>query len=330
MSFFQQLETQIAPILIGTLITTIPLMVTALGGLFSEKSGVINIGLEGMMVFGGFGAALVMPNLTTSMPWYLVIIIGFMVGMLFSLLLGLLHAFLTIKLKINQIISGTAINIIAPAVTFYFVKLLYGTYETPRINFEISPIQIAPGAIISYDKIMVIVMAIIILIATIIIFKKTRIGRHLEAVGQNPQASGSVGIPVNRLRVGAVLASSLLAGFGGVSMVILVVGKLTLSLIAGYGFLALAILIFSGWSPIKCLIGSILFAFFISLIPSLSTIIATLDLSSASIDKNTIQGVINLLLETAPYIIAIIILMVFSRNNKAPKALGENYDKEQR
>lgn len=330
MDFFTQLSQQAAPIILSTCLIAIPLLITSLGGLFSEKSGVINIGLEGMMVFGAFGAAIVMSMLATSLPWYLVILIGLVVGMIFSLILGLLHAFLSVKLKVNQIISGTAINMIAPAISFFVIKQMYGAYETPRLNFKITPIRIAQGASISYDKILVVFLAIIIFIGCVFIFKKTKIGRHIISVGQNPQASGTAGINVNRLRINSVLVSSLLAGFGGVSMVILIGGKLTLTLIAGYGFLALAILIFSGWSPIKCLLGSLLFAFFIALIPSLTNIISSLPVSGIGIDLNTLKGVIKLILEVGPYVIAIVIMMIFSRNNKAPKALGSIYDKERR
>lgn len=320
---------QIITVLIATLLLIVPLLVTSLGGLFSEKSGIINIGLEGMMIFGAFAGALIMPYLIDlGLPWYLVIIIGILISMLAAMILGVLHAFLSIKIGINQIISGTAINMLAPAITFYFINALYNSYDTKPIQFNLKPITLAPGAVISLDNIFVVVLTIIILVITIFIFKKTKFGIHLLAVGENPQAAATAGLNVNHLRFLAVIISAALAGFGGISMVLLIGGKLTISLIAGYGFLALAILIFSGWRPVYCLYGSILFAFFIAIVPSLNIILN--NYSSTNDNIANLIGIIRLLLDTGPYIIAIIILTIFSKNSRAPKALGEVYNKERR
>lgn len=320
---------QIITILVSTLLLIVPLLLTSLGGLYSEKSGVINIGLEGMMVFGAFAGAILMPVLIDmDLPWFLVIIFGILIAMIASMLMGLLHGFLTIKVGINQIISGTAINMLAPAIAFYTINNMYGSYDTPSIQFGLTPIKLADGAIISLDDILLVILSAVVLAITIFLFRKTKLGLHIVSVGENPQASETAGINVNKLRFSAVIISSILAGFGGISMVLLIGGKLTISLISGYGFLALAIVIFSGWKPINCLWGSILFAFFISLIPSLNIIFNNLAQNSG--DMTNLFGVVKLLLETGPYIIAIIILIMFSKNNRAPKALGEKYNSEQR
>ncbi len=308
--------------LISTALIATPLLLTSIGGLFSEKSGVINIGLEGMMIFGGFAGAMVMPMLVKSMDWYLVSLIGIIVGMLGAMLLGLLHAVLSIKFKVNQIISGTAINMLAPAVAFFTIKMVYGSYETPRINMNSGSISLGAGSNLSYNQLFVVALAILVFLASVFIFNKTKFGRHIIAVGQNPKASATAGINVNKLRFISVLISSAFAGFGGVSMVLLIESKLSATLITGYGFLAMAILIFAGWKPVKCMVGAILFGLFNAIQPALSRLVGS--------NNPEIAGVIELFTQIGPYIIAIILLVLFSKNARSPKALGTNYDKEER
>ena len=329
--FFELLQPQIPVIILGTITISLVLLITSLGGLFSEKSGVINIGLEGMMIFGAFfGTFVMLLLLKEKLPWYFVILIGMLSSMSASAVLGFLHALLSITFKINQVISGTAINLISPAIVVFIMKTIYKTDETLPLDFRLPKYKLFGLPPISNEQVFLLSTILILFIITIFIYYKTRFGRHLKAVGQNPQAAASTGINVNKIRYISVIISSSLAGLGGLSLVVLVSGRMSVQQIAGYGFLSLAILIFGGWHPIKCFLGSILFAFFLALVPAFNGIIFGLSSGSTGENAVNIQGIIRLGLETGPYIMAIIILAMFSKRNKAPKALGISYDKEKR
>ena len=327
--FLEQLTNQLGPIIIGTIMISLPLLIAAIGGYFSEKSGVINIGIEGMMIFGAFFGTLVV-NYISGMEWYIILLLGLIVAIIASLITGFLHAILTIKFKVNQVIVGTAINLISPAFVFFLMNSIYGRDETNPIALNSATFEIFKGGIISYEKIILSLIILIICILCMYIFNKTKFGKHIIAVGENPIAAATAGLNVIKIRYKAVLISSMLAGIGGYAMVILIGGRMNTTLIAGYGFLALAILIFSGWNIKKCFLGSFIFGLFIAIVPSLNTIIGSLQLQNSMIKQEDLLGIINLFLETGPYIIVILILIVFSNKKTAPKALGESFEIEKR
>ena len=328
-TFFEQLTTQFGPIIIGTIMISLPLLITAIGGFFSEKSGVINIGLEGMMIFGAFFGTLVL-NFVSGLEWYMVLILGLIVAIISSLITGILHAILSIKFQINQVIVGTAINLISPAFVFFLMNSIYGRDETNSISLNSETFQILNGGIVSLEKIVLCLIILLFCFISLFIFGKTKFGKYIIAVGENPIAAATAGLDVIKIRYKAVLISSALAGIGGYAMVVLIGGRMNTTLIAGYGFLALAILIFSGWNIKKCFVGSFIFGLFIALVPSLNTIIGGMQLENSFIKQEDLQGIINLILETGPYIIVILILIIFSNKKTAPKSLGESFEIEKR
>jgi len=297
-------------ILFSTIIFSVPLIATALGGLFSEKSGVVNIGLEGMMTFGAFAGAAAIAILEASFGvggiW---VLIGVIIGALGGMLFALLHGYLTITLKMDQIISGTAINTIALAAALYMSNAMFNSLETPSK-------QTAPTLIFGELHIISIVIMLLVVITWYVIYK-TKWGLRLRAVGEDPQAADSMGVNVIRMRYQAVLISGLLAGVGGMAIILTTTSRFGGYVIAGKGFVALAVLIFGRWNPWGVLGAGILFGF-ASTLGSVVPIIMP-DMSIPQV-----------YFESMPYIITIIALVLFSKKAVAPKAIGVPYDKEQR
>lgn len=296
---------------------TIPLLITALGGLFSERSGIVNIGLEGLMVVGAFSGALTIFLLQPILPhgsvW-----IGLLVSMAAGAVFSLLHAFASINLNANQVISGTAINMIAGALTVFLARNITGSGNIRVMSglprFDIPGLSSIPvlGKLIFTQTYASTWLVLAILFFGRFVLYKTAFGLRLRACGENPHAADAAGINVYRVRYSAVMISGAFAGLGGSVFLVTFAGEFTGS-VAGLGFLALAALIFGQWKPLGIL-GATIFFGFAATIANVSQVIPALA---------TIPGVI---LKIFPYVVTLLALVVFSKSSQAPRASGEPFE----
>lgn len=307
-----------------TLHIAIPLLIVSLGGLFSERSGIINIALEGIMVFGSFFGIVTMFLLRDVMQGQSLYLLAMLVAMLSGILIASVHAFASINMNADQTISGTAINMFAPAFTVYAARLFYSVKEIPFKNTFLikkvpllSEIPILGRLFFQQVYISTYIGIGILLISTYVLYK-TRFGLRLRAAGENPHALDAAGVNVKKMRWAAVLISGALAGLGG--LVITVPISISFSGTAnGYGFLALAILIFGQWKPIPIFFTSIFFAIALTISNTYSAIPFLLKL-------NIPEQIFRML----PYVATLLVLIFTSKNSQAPKALGEPYDQGKR
>ena len=243
---------------------TAPMLVTALGGLFSERSGVVNIGLEGLMIVGSFTTALFINQFyagNDSIIW-----IGILLGGVAGCAFSLLHAYASINLKADQVISGTAINLLAPAVTIFLARTLTGSQNISIVKgvsrFDapvLSNIPVIGPLFFSKMYLTTFIVLGLVILTWYIVFK-TSFGLRLRACGEHPQAADSMGINVYKMRYIGVLASGFLAGLGGAIIIVTTSNEFNGS-VAGLGFLALAALIFGKWNPWSVLFASFFFGF---------------------------------------------------------------------
>ncbi|MGM9986493.1 MAG: ABC transporter permease [Bacillaceae bacterium] len=301
---------------------TIPLLIVALGGLYSERSGIVNIGLEGLMVFGSFAGAITILNLQEAYPhatW--VIWVGLLVAMVAGALFSLLHAFASIHLAANQVISGIAINMIAGALTVFLARNITGSgnIRVHALNRGdvpfLSDIPII-GDLFFKNAYQTTWFVLAILAFSTFLIYKTRFGLRLRACGEYPQAADAAGINVYFMRYMGVMISGALAGLGGAIILVTYAGEFTGN-VAGLGFLALAALIFGQWKPLGIL-GATLFFGFATTLANVSQVIPELAV------------VPPIFLKTFPYIVTLIALVIFSKSSQAPKSAGVAYEKGQR
>ena len=314
------LETILQLVISSTLVYSAPLIFTALGGTFSERSGVVNVGLEGTMIMGAFAG--VVFNLTFAdqfgglTPW-----LGLLVGGVMGLIFSLLHAVATITLRADHIVSGTVMNLLAPALGVYLIKLMYGKGQTSMIaeNFGywnvpgLSKIPFIGTIFFTKTSATAWVAIIVAFIAYWVLFK-TRFGLRLRSVGENPQAADTLGLNVYGLRYTGVLISGVLGGIGGALFAQSIAGNFSGSTIVGQGFMSMAAMIFGRWNPI----GAMLAALFFGFSQSMAIVGAQLPL------LNQIPPVY---LQVAPYVFTVLILVLFFAKSKAPAADGVNYIK---
>ena len=305
------------------------LLLVALGGCFSEHSGVINIGLEGIMVIGAMGGALVMrfmpydpatATLGTDIVMFLAVAgSALLAGMIFSLLL----AVACINLKADQTIVGTAMNLLGTSLATVVVKALNTAMNPDDKSSEVHYIDHRMAYqenIHGFELSWFTVLAVVILIISIIVLYKTRFGLRLRACGEHPQAADSVGISVYKMRYAGVLISGVLGGIGGITYITSGVGVWKFENgVSGFGFLALAVMIFGAWDPARIGLAALVFGFFRALS---NTYIGFEFLKNLEIPSS----VYNML----PYIVCLIVLAFTSKNSRAPKAEGIPYDKGQR
>lgn len=300
---------------------TIPLLITALGGLFSERSGVVNIGLEGLMIVGFFTAALVANKLEADQP-ETAIWIGLLAAFIAGAVFSLLHAFASVTLNANQVISGTAINMIAGALTVYTARNITGSGNIHIVHglgrHDIPVLSEIPilGKLFFTQVYATTGVILLILIFSSFLLYKTAFGLRLRACGEHPHAADAAGVNVYRMRYIAVAISGAYAGLGGGIILATISGEFNGS-VGGLGFLALAALIFGQWKPLGIL-GATFFFGFASTVANVSQVIPTLA---------KIPGI---LLKTFPYIVTLMALVLFSKSSQAPKAAGEPYDKGKR
>jgi general nucleoside transport system permease protein len=305
------------------IIFTIPLLITALGGLFSERSGVVNIGLEGLMIIGAFGCALTANYLqdiwtNNNMVLWVSILVAALAGMLFSLL----HAFASINLSANQIISGTAINMIATALTVFLARNITGSGNiritsgfTPSNIPFLSDIPIIGPLFFTKTYPTTWFILVVLLVSTFVLYK-TKFGLRLRSCGEFPQAAEAAGVNVRGIRYSGVIISGAFAGLGGALIIVTYAGEFTGS-VSGLGFLALAALIFGQWRPLG-LLGAALFFGFASTIANVSQVIPELAVIPP------------IILKIFPYVVTLIALVIFSKSSQAPKAAGEPFDSGKR
>jgi simple sugar transport system permease protein len=310
----------------STLFFTVPLLVTALGGMFAEKSGVVNISLEGTMVFGSFFSILFINFMQNALPDFnpsLLLLLAAFIAAITGALLSTLLAFSAVNLKANQVIGGTAINLFAAPMVIFIARTLNNVKNIPfDQTFNIQKVPLLGdipiiGDILFQDiNILSFVGYLIALIAIFVIYR-TRFGLRLSAVGEHPGAADSVGINVYRMRWVGTLISGALAGIGG--LVFVVSSSVTFSgQVSGYGFLALAVMIFGQWKPEKILLASLFFG----LMNALSikyTLIPIFDGLS-----------LGYFFTVLPYLATLGALILTSKKSRAPKAEGIPYDKGSR
>ena len=300
-----------AGLVAATLRFATPLAFAALGGIFSERSGVVNIGLEGMMLTGAFfgvwGSA-------ASGSW----VIGLLVAMVAGGVLAAVHAVASIHLRADQIVSGTAVNFIGLGVTGYLYRDIYGDQGTPSDLSRVPEVNLPLikdipffGDVFGQLNLLIWVMLALLVVSHLAIFR-TPIGLRLRAVGEHPRAADTVGISVYRVRYAAVILSGMLAALGGAYITVGFVGSFNENITAGAGFIALAAVIFGKWRPYAAFGACLLFGFSNGLAQRLQ--------SEADISAN--------LLSTLPYILALIALVGLIGRSRPPAAVGRPYVKD--
>ena len=307
-----------------TLIFASVLMLVALGGCFAERSGVINIGLEGIMVIGALGGALVMKFLPVEAGAFTMVAVTTLVSAVFGLLFSLFLAVAAINFKADQTITGTAMNMLATAAATVAVKAMntaasHGNDVSSDIAYTHSK-DLFIVRLGSFEFNWFMLIAVVCLVISFVVLYRTRFGLRLRACGEHPQAADSVGINVYKMRYAGVLISGLLGGLGGIVYITAGVSVWKFENgVAGFGFLALAVMIFGAWHPLKIALAALLFGFF----RALGNVYSGFDFLAA---MNIPSVVYNML----PYIISLVVLAFTSQKSRAPKAEGIPYDKGSR
>lgn len=309
-----------------SLISIVPLLIVALGGLMAEKTGVTNIALEGIMLVGAFIGIWVIRilQLETNLNPQLIYLIGMLVGGVVGLLFSWIHAFASIKMKADQTISATALNLFAPAFAIFTARSIIGGQQVKfRGEFLINKVPLLGdipfiGDILFKRTYSSFFIAIILLIIITLLFNKTKLGLRMKAVGENPHAAQSLGVNISKIRYIGVLSSGFLAGLGGVAFVATTSESFDAT-VAGMGFLAIAVLIFGNWRPLSILLAAVFFGFFTSFASSYTLVPFLKDIA---IPKE--------FMSMLPYLVTLIVLSFTSTRSLAPKAIGQVFDQEKR
>ena len=306
-----------------TLIFASVLLLVALGGCFSEHSGVINIGLEGIMVMGALGGALMMKFLPAGTSAFVVVLLTVLASILLGMIYSLLLAVAAVNFKADQTLVGTAMNLLGTAAATVFVKAMNTAADPDNVSSTIQYLDGRKAFLVnigSFEFNWCMLLAVIALVIAYVVLYKTRFGLRLCACGEHPQAADSVGINVYRMRYAGVLISGVLGGLGGIVYIIAGVSEWKFENgVAGFGFLALAVMIFGQWKPTRIALAALLFGFF----RALGNVYSGFDLLS---NLNLPSSVYNML----PYVISLVVLAFTSQKSRAPKAEGIPYDKGQR
>lgn len=303
-----------------TLIFASVLILVALGGCISEHSGVINLGLEGIMVMGAMGGALAMRYLPAGSPAIVIILCVILAAALVGMLYSALLAVACINFKADQTIVGTALNMLGVAAATVIVKAINTAANPDDVSSVIQypiPKQALLVNINGFEFNWFMLVTLIALVLVYVMLYKTRFGLRLMACGEHPQAAASVGINVFKMRWAGVLISGALGGLGGIVFITAGVSEWRFEYgVAGFGFLSLAVMIFGAWHPVKIALAALLFGMF----RALSNVYMGFDLLAS---LNIPSQVYNML----PYIISLIVLAFTSEKSRAPKAEGIPYDK---
>ena len=303
-----------------TLLFASVLILVALGGCFSEHSGVINLGLEGIMVMGALGGALTLKYISPNLPALIIVLAVLLTSIACGVLYSVLLAVACINLKADQTLVGTALNMLAAAAATVIVKSINMAENPDNVSSTIQYVQTKKALVVplgSFQFNWFMLVALLALIAAYVVLYKTRFGLRLMACGEHPQAADSVGINVYKMRWSGVLISGMLAGIGGIVYITAGVSEWKFEVgVAGFGFLALAVMIFGQWKPVNIGLAALLFGFF----RALSNVYSGFPFLAS---MNIPGSIYNMM----PYIISLIVLAFTSSNSRAPKAEGIPYDK---
>ena len=336
-----------------TLLYAVPLMIVALAGVFAERSGIINLALEGIMIFGAFIGVLfvrsmqdldVFVNAARQGSWLtlqgleiLAMLVSAALGALFSLLLS----FASINLKADQTIGGTALNLMAPAMVLFLIRIIDGQnildmktgdsatwFMLKKSTFGIPKSQdigFLGETFLNKVYLATYICILLFLIMSILLYK-TRFGLRLRACGENPQAADSLGINVYKMRYAGTTISGALAGMGGFVYALTTTNCTSNGDVAGFGFLSLAVMIFGNWKPLNIAGASLLFGLFKCIAAAYSSI----DINADGVYMLAEIGISSHLYRMLPYLVTLIVLAFTSKKSRAPKAEGIPYDKGSR
>ncbi len=291
------------------MVSAVLLLLPALGGVISERSGVVNIAMEGMMLTGAFFA--VWADLNWHSPW-----IAVLVAMIAGGLMALIHAVVTIRFRADQIVSGIAINIFAAGLTVYLVRTIYGVQDVGHVvpaealpNWDVPILSAIPfiGKVVFQQNVVVYIALILLVVVEIVLFR-TRLGLRIRAVGEHPQAADTAGLNVYLIRYGAVITSGLLSGLAGAFLAIGVSNTFVPNMTDGRGYIALAAMIFGKWTPRGAFVACIIFG-----------------LGEAIYANNSTIHVSQFLLSMLPYLITLIVLAGLVGRSTPPAADGIPY-----
>ena len=293
----------------ATLAAAVLLLLPALGGVISERSGVVNIAMEGMMLTGAFFA--VYADLHFQNPW-----IATLVAMVAGGLMALVHAVVSIRFRADQIVSGIAINIFAAGLTVFLINRLYGVQDVGHIDQSAAlPTIVVPGLSgipfigqVLFNQNVIVYVAIVLLVLTHVVLFRTRLGLRIRSVGEHPQAADTAGINVFALRYGAVITSGLLSGLAGAFLAIGVSNTFVPNMTDGRGYIALAAMIFGKWTPLGAFIACIIFG-----------------LGEAIYSNNSIIQASPYLLSMLPYILTLVVIAGLIGRSIPPAADGLPY-----
>mgnify|MGYP000075080724 CR=1 FL=1 len=305
---------------------SVPLLIVALGGLFAERSGIVNIALDGTMIIGAFTGIMFLhlfqnPEAASEQG---MLLLALLVSAVTGVMVSLVHAYASINMKADQTISGTAINVFAPAISIFVARLVLGVQQVPFANhFAIDKVPVLGdipviGPMFFQKCYLTTYIGFLILAVAAVVLYKTRFGLRLRACGEHPQAADSVGINVYRMRYAGTLISGALAGIGGLVFVIPTSTNFNAT-VSGYGFLALAVLIFGQWKPGRILFAALFFGL-------MKTIAATYSVIPGLVALNIPSDIYKMI----PYIATLVVLAFTARNSQAPRAEGIPYDKGER
>lgn len=299
------------------------LILVALGGCFSEHSGVINLGLEGIMVIGALGGALMMHYLPGSTSAFLIVLLVVLASITAGALYSVLLAVAAIHFKADQTIVGTAMNMLGTAAATVIVKAINTAENPDDVSATLQYVEEKAAFVKNikgFEFNWFMVLTVVALILSYIVLYKTKFGLRLMACGEHPQAADSVGINVYKMRWAGVLISGVLGGLGGIAYITAGVSAWKFEYgVAGFGFLALAVMIFGQWKPTRIALAALLFGLF----RALSNVYFGFDFL---VRLNIPSGVYNML----PYIISLVVLAFTSKHSRAPKSEGIPYDKGSR
>ena len=336
-----------------TLLYAVPLMIVALAGVFAERSGIINLALEGIMIFGAFVGVYfvrlmqgldIFLNASRSGDWLtlqllelLAMLAAAALGALFSLLLS----FASINLRADQTIGGTALNLMAPALVLFLVRILANQNTLQMATGDAASWFMIKKSTFGADKsadwgflgetflnkaYLATYICILLFVVLSIILYKTRFGLRLRSCGENPQASDSLGINVYKMRYAGTTISGALAGMGGFVYALTTANCTSNGDVAGFGFLALAVMIFGNWKPLNIAGASLLFGLF----KCIAAAYTSIDINGDGVFLLAEIGISSHLYRMLPYLITLIVLAFTSKKSRAPKAEGVPYDKGQR
>ena len=336
-----------------TLIYAVPLMIVALAGVFAERSGIINLALEGIMIFGAFIGVLFVRTMQGSEVFtaaaaagdyatlqgleLMAMVVAALMGAIFSLLLS----FASINLRADQTIGGTALNLLAPALVLFLIRIIANQNTLQMAEGDAASWFMIKKAMFGYGRMedmgplgetfinrtyLATYLCILLFIVLAIILYKTRFGLRLRACGENPQAADSLGINVYKMRYAGTTISGALAGMGGFVYSLTTANCTANGDVAGFGFLALAVMIFGNWKPLNIAGASLLFGLFKCVAASYSSI----DINGDGVYLLADIGISAHFYRMLPYLITLIVLAFTSKNSRAPKAEGIPYDKSTR